>query len=188
MPDSNAFLHPDAIRRISRMELRARHLVEGFLAGMHRSPYFGQSIEFLQHRQYVPGDDLRHIDWKVWGRQDRLYIKQYQEDTNLRCSVLLDTSESMRYGRGALNKMEYASTIAACLSYLVIRQQDAAGLVLFDDRIRRRLPWRSQRKHLQAILDSLQDVQPAGQTNLEKMVKEVRDGFTKRGLMVLISD
>ncbi|MFO0066727.1 MAG: DUF58 domain-containing protein [Pirellulaceae bacterium] len=188
MPDSNAFLHPDAIRRISRMELRARHLVEGFLAGMHRSPYFGQSIEFLQHRQYVPGDDLRHIDWKVWGRQDRLYIKQYQEDTNLRCSVLLDTSESMRYGRGALNKMEYASTIAACLSYLVIRQQDAAGLVLFDDRIRRRLPWRSQRKHLQAILDSVQDVQPAGQTNLEKMVKEVRDGFTKRGLMVLISD
>ena len=97
MPDSKRFLHPEAIRRISRMEVRARHIVEGFLSGIHRSPYFGQSIEFLQHRQYVPGDDLRHVDWQVWARQDRLYIKQYEEDTNLRCHLLIDVSGSMMY-------------------------------------------------------------------------------------------
>lgn len=188
MPDSKEFLHPEAIRKISRMELRARHLVEGFLSGMHRSPYFGQSIEFVQHRQYVHGDDLRHIDWKVWGRQDRLYIKQYEEDTNLRCSFLVDVSESMSYGRGPLNKFDYAATIAACLAYLVVRQQDAAGLVTFDQQIRGRLPWRSSRLHLQAIFDTLQQVKPARKSSFDHVLKEVSQLFPKRGLMVLITD
>ena len=104
MNDSKRYLHPEAIKRISRMELRARHIVEGFLAGMHRSPYFGQSVEFRQHREYVPGDDLRHVDWQVWARQDRLYVKQFEEDTNMRVYLLVDVSNSMDYGRGDLNK------------------------------------------------------------------------------------
>ena len=188
MPGSKEYLHPEAIRRISRMELRAHHIVEGFLSGMHRSPYFGQSIEFVQHRQYVPGDDLRHIDWKVWGRQDRLYIKQYEEDTNLRCTFLVDASESMLYGRGPLNKFDYAATIAACLAYLVIRQQDAAGLVVFDERVRTRLPWRSSRKHLNAIFESLQSIKPDRKSDLGGVFREVNDAFPKRGLMVVITD
>ena len=116
MPDSKRFLHPEAIRRIQRMEVRARHIVEGFLSGMHRSPYFGQSVEFLQHREYVPGDDLRHIDWKVWAKQDRFYVKQFEEYTNMRCSLLVDVSGSMQYGSGPLNKYEYGCTVAASLA------------------------------------------------------------------------
>lgn len=188
MPDSKEYLHPEAIRKISRMELRARHVVEGFLSGMHRSPYFGQSIEFVQHRQYVPGDDLRHIDWKVWGRQDRLYIKQYEEDTNLRCTFLVDVSESMSYGRGPLNKFDYAATIAACLAYLVVRQQDAAGLITFDQQVRSRLPWRSSRLHLQAIFSALQQVKPTKKSSFDHVLKEVVQLFPKRGLMILITD
>src|ERR1051325_10925583 len=124
MPDSKRFLHPEAIQRISRLDVRARHIVEGFLSGVHRSPYFGQSIEFLQHREYARGDDLRRIDWKVWAKQDRYYVKQYEEETNLRATLLVDVSASMSYGSGALAKNEYACTIAATLAYLLLRQQD----------------------------------------------------------------
>src|SRR6187399_2895604 len=136
MPGSKRFLHPEAIKRISRLEIRARHIVEGFLSGMHRSPYFGQSVEFLQHREYARGDDLRHVDWKVWAKQDRLYVKLFEEDTNLRCALLVDASHSMQYGRGALNKFNYAATIAVSLAYLLLRQQDAVGLLAFDEAIR----------------------------------------------------
>src|SRR6187399_1116793 len=155
MPGSKRFLHPEAIKRISRLEVRARHVVEGFLSGMHRSPYFGQSVEFLQHREYVVGDDLRHVDWKVWARQDRLYIKQYEEETNLRCTLLVDVSNSMQYGRGPLNKYEYACTVAACLSYLILNQHDAVGCVSFDEKIRASVPTRSKRNHILSIIDSL---------------------------------
>ena len=136
MPDSKRFLHPEAIKRISRLELRARHIVEGFLTGMHRSPYFGQSVEFLQHREYAVGDDLRYVDWKVWARQDRLYVKQFEEETNLRCTMLVDVSNSMSYGKGPLSKYEYACTVASSLAYLILRQHDAVGCLAFDDRIR----------------------------------------------------
>jgi len=170
------------------MELRARNIVEGFLSGMHRSPYFGQSVEFVQHRQYVPGDDLRHIDWKVWGRQDRLYIKQYEEDTNLRCTLLVDGSESMNYGRGPLNKFDYAATLSACLAYLTLRQQDSVGLTLFDQQIRTKLPWRSSRNHLQSIFRSLQQSKPTNKTDLTKVFREINDNYPKRSLMVLATD
>lgn len=170
------------------MELRARNIVEGFLSGMHRSPFFGQSVEFVQHRQYVPGDDLRHIDWKVWGRQDRLYIKQYEEDTNLRCTLLVDGSESMNYGRGPLNKFDYAATLAACLAYLTLRQQDSVGLTLFDQQIRTKLPWRSSRNHLQSIYRSLQQSKPTNKTDLTKVFREINDTYPKRSLMVLATD
>ena len=136
MPGSKRFLHPEAIKRISRLEVRARHVVEGFLSGMHRSPYFGQSVEFLQHREYVLGDDLRHVDWKVWARQDRLYVKQFEEETNLRCTMLVDISNSMQYGNGPLTKYEYACTLACSLAYLILKQQDAVGCMAFDEKIR----------------------------------------------------
>jgi uncharacterized protein (DUF58 family) len=188
MPDSKNYLHPEAIRRIASMELRARNIVEGFLSGMHRSPYFGQSVEFVQHRQYVPGDDLRHIDWKVWGRQDRLYIKQYEEDTNLRCTLLVDGSASMSYGRGPLTKFDYAATIAACIAYLSLRQQDSVGLTVFDQQVRTKLPWRSSRNHLQAIFKALQQAKPTDKTDLTKVFREINDTYPKRSLMVIASD
>jgi uncharacterized protein (DUF58 family) len=188
MPDSKEYLHPDAIRRIASMELRARNIVEGFMAGMHRSPYFGQSVEFVQHRQYTPGDDLRHIDWKVWSRQDKLYIKQYEEDTSLRCTLLLDASASMSYGNGALNKFDYAATVCACLAYLTLRQQDAVGLTVFDQRIQSRLPWRSSRSHLQSIYRSLQQTTPKDKTDLKQVFREISETYPKRSLMVVASD
>src|SRR5690554_1880923 len=132
MLDSKKYLHPETIRQIGRLELRARYIVEGFLAGAQRSPYFGQSVEFLQHRQYTSGDDLRHVDWKVWARNDRLYVKQYEEDTNLRCSLAVDISASMLYGSGPLNKYEYACSVAAALAYLILKQHDAVGCMTFD--------------------------------------------------------
>jgi uncharacterized protein (DUF58 family) len=188
MPDSKEYLHPEAIRRIASMELRARNIVEGFMSGMHRSPYFGQSVEFVQHRQYVPGDDLRHIDWKVWSRQDKLYIKQYEEDTSLRCTLLLDASESMSYGRGALNKFDYAATLLACLAFLTLRQQDAVGLTVFDQKIQTRLPWRSSRSHLQSIYKALTQTAPKNKTNLTQVFREISETYPKRSLMVLASD
>jgi uncharacterized protein (DUF58 family) len=188
MPDSKEYLHPDAIRRIASMELRARNIVEGFMAGMHRSPYFGQSVEFVQHRQYTPGDDLRHIDWKVWSRQDKLYIKQYEEDTSLRCTLLLDASASMSYGNGSLNKFDYAATVCACLAYLTLRQQDAVGLTVFDQRIQSRLPWRSSRSHLQSIYRSLQQTTPKDKTDLKQVFREISDTYPKRSLMVVATD
>jgi len=129
MPDSKNFLHPEAIKRIDRLELRAQHIVEGFMSGSHRSPYFGQSVEFLQHREYQLGDDLRHVDWKVWARQDRLYVKQFEEETNMRVQLLVDVSNSMQYGNGPLSKYEYAATIATTLAYLVLKKHDSIGCV-----------------------------------------------------------
>src|SRR5437868_10093506 len=117
--DPRRFLHPDTIARIARLDLRARQVVEGFISGMHKSPFFGQSVEFVQHREYVPGDDIRHLDWKVWSKTDRYYVKQFEAETNLRATLVVDTSESMAYGRGPMTKYEYAATAAACLGYLV---------------------------------------------------------------------
>lgn len=188
MPDSRRFLHPEAIKRIARLELRSRHIVEGFLAGMHRSPYFGQSVEFLQHRQYVPGDDLRHVDWKVWARQDRLYVKQYAEDTNLRCTLIVDVSASMSYGNGPLNKFEYACTLAGSLAYLMLKQQDAVGCVAFDDRIRNRVPPRSRWNHLESIIETFRISSPENKTDLLAILRGVSESAPRRGMMVLVSD
>ncbi|QDV24348.1 DUF58 domain-containing protein [Aureliella helgolandensis] len=188
MPASKRFLPPEAVKRVQRLELQARQIVEGFLSGSHRSPYFGQSVEFVQHRQYVPGDDVRHVDWKVWARQDRLVIKQYEEDTNLRCTLLIDSSASMSYGHGAATKFEYAAVLAACLALLVLKQQDAVGSVLFDNRIRGRVPLRTSQKHLTDILASLESTSPADKTDLDSVFRDVVQTFPKRGLMILISD
>ena len=187
-PDSKRFLHPEAIRRIGRLELRARHIVEGLLSGMHRSPYFGQSVEFLQHRQYAPGDDLRHVDWKVWAKQDRLYVKQFEEDTNMRCTLLVDVSSSMRYGSGPLNKYEYAATAAVSLAYLLLRQHDAVACVAFDDTIRARTPLRSTDKHLASIVQTLDESQPLNKTDTGNILRDIANKNPRRGMMVLFSD
>ena len=188
MSDSKRFLHPEAIKRISRLELRARHIVEGFLSGMHRSPYFGQSVEFLQHREYAIGDDLRHVDWKVWARQDRLYVKQYEEDTNMRCTLLVDVSNSMQYGNGALDKYEYACTVAASLAYLILRQQDSVGSVSFDERVRIKVPTRAKHNHILSIIESLNVSEPADKTNLYGMFRDIAESYPRRGMMIVVSD
>jgi uncharacterized protein (DUF58 family) len=188
MPDSKRFLHPEAIKRISRLDLRARHIVEGFLSGMHRSPYFGQSVEFLQHREYVTGDDLRHVDWKVWARQDRLYIKQFEEDTNMRVVLLVDVSNSMRYGNAALNKYEYACTIATSLAYLALKQQDAVGCVAFDEQVRGSVPIRSKRNHLQSVVHCLDVNAPAQKTELTQVLEYIAETYPRRGMVVIASD
>ncbi len=188
MPDSKRFLHPEAIKRIARLDLRARHIVEGFLSGMHRSPYFGQSVEFLQHREYVAGDDLRHVDWKVWAKQDRLYVKQYEEDTNLRCTMLVDVSNSMSYGRGALNKYEYACSIAGSLAYLLLKQQDAVGCLAFDETVRTRVPTRSKRNHIHSIIESLNVTEPKDKTEMYSTLRAAAENLPRRGMIVLVSD
>lgn len=182
------FLKPEEISRISRLEVQARQVVEGFLSGMHRSPYFGQSIEFLQHREYVPGDDIRRIDWKAWSKTDRFYIKQYQEDTNLRTTLVVDLSESMQFGSGKLSKYDYACTLSAALSYLLLRQSDSVGLVTFDDAIRSRIEHHSQQTHLNSILAALAAQEPAAKTDIFEILKQVADEQSRRGMIVLVSD
>jgi uncharacterized protein (DUF58 family) len=188
MPGSKRFLHAEAIKRISRLEIRARHIVEGFLSGMHRSPYFGQSVEFLQHREYVLGDDLRHVDWKVWARQDRLYVKQFEEETNLRSHLLVDVSNSMAYGNGPLNKYEYACTLACSLAYLILRQQDGVGCVTFDEKVRVTVPIRTKHNHIFSIVDSLAVQEPKEKTDMYAILRQVAETAPRRGLMVLVSD
>ena len=186
--DSKIFLHPEVIKRIARLDLRARYVVEGFLSGMHRSPYYGQSIEFRQHREYTYGDDLRYVDWKVWAKQDRYYVKQFEEDTNLRCTLLVDVSGSMRYGKGAMNKYEYACSIAASLAYLLLRQQDAVGCVAFDNAVRMTVPLRTKRNHLDSIIQAMEISSPRNKTDLYQILRNVAENYPQRGLMVLVSD
>jgi len=188
MPGSNRFLRPEVTDRIRRLELTARRIVEGFLSGMHRSPYFGQSVEFLQHRQYATGDEIRHIDWKVFARQDKLHVKQFEEETNLRLHLMVDRSGSMAYGEGETNKFDYSASLAACLAYLALRQQDATGLFTFDSRVRDTLPAKSNRQQLARILSLLQGVGAEGRTDLPKVAREVTQGIARRGLIVIVTD
>ncbi|MBM81739.1 MAG: DUF58 domain-containing protein [Planctomycetaceae bacterium] len=186
--DYRKFLRPEEISRISRLEVKARHIVEGFLSGLHRSPYFGQSVEFVQHREYAQGDDYRRIDWKVWSKTDKYYVKQYEEDTNLRTTLLVDLSESMLFGSGEMTKYEYGCTMAACLSYLLLRQQDSVGLVAFDEAIRSRVESRSKRNHLHALLAAMSNETPAKKTSMFDILSEVAENKARRGMVIIISD
>jgi uncharacterized protein (DUF58 family) len=186
--DPRRFLHPDTVARISRLDLRARHVVEGFISGMHRSPFFGHSVEFVQHREYAPGDDVRDLDWKVWSKTDRYYIKQYEEDTNLRSTLVVDVSESMHYGRGALNKYSYGCTIGACLAYMLLRQQDSVGCITFDQDVRQIVPARSQQTHIDAILRAMDVSRPREKTDIEKILRRVTESISSRGMIILVSD
>lgn len=186
--DPRRFLHPETIARISRLDLRARHVVEGLISGMHRSPFFGHSVEFVQHREYTPGDDIRHLDWKVWSKTDRYYVKQFEEETNLRCTLVVDVSESMHYGRGPLNKYNYGCTLAACLGYLLLRQRDSVGLVSFDADVRQIVPSRSQQVHIDALVKGMDASRPREKTDLEKILRRVAETTASRGMIVLVSD
>lgn len=181
-------LPSDAISRISRLEVQARQVVEGFLSGQHRSPYFGQSIEFVQHREYVPGDEIKRIDWKVWSKTDKYYVKQYEEETNLRTTLLVDASESMQFGSEERTKYAYACSIAACLTYLLLRQQDAVSLSVFDETIRKRAPSRSRQTHLGTILSVLAEEFSAKKTSMSQLLQTVANEKSERGMVVLISD
>jgi len=181
-------LSPTALARISRLEVEARHVVEGFITGQHRSPFFGQSIEFAQHREYVPGDDIRRIDWKVWSKTDKYYLKLYEEETNLRTTLLVDGSESMQFSSGKITKYDYACSIAAALAYLLLRQQDAVSVSVFDEDLRVRAPSRSNQNHLGAILSVLAIDKPRSKTNMYGILRKVADEKSQKGMVVLVSD
>ena len=183
------FLDPAVIARLGSMELKARTVVEGFLSGLHRSPYKGFSVEFAEYRQYMPGDDLSTLDWKVYARSDRHYVKKFEEETNLECHVLLDVSASMAYrGGAAMSKVEYGSVLAASLAYLMNRQRDATGLIEFDDRIRGRLPASARPGHLHAILLALDKIAPGAKSDVGRPLHQLAEALGKRSLVVLISD
>jgi uncharacterized protein (DUF58 family) len=187
-PASRRYLHPEAIHRIARLELRARAVVEGVLAGLHKSPYKGQSVEFLQHREYVRGDDLRRVDWKVWARQDRLYVKEFEEETNLRLALLVDGSASMDYRSGPLSKYEYAATLAASLAWLALSHGDAAGCALFDDRVRASVPARTKRSQLDGVVEVLETQRGGRPTAFLPVLRGLAETLPRRGLVVLVSD
>jgi uncharacterized protein (DUF58 family) len=193
MASSERYFDPKALARIGRLELRVRTVVEGIISGLHRSPYNGQSVEFVDHREYVPGDDPRHIDWKVLGRADRIVIKRYEEDTNLRGHLLLDASESMRFGQGVasrdrLSKYDYAATMAASMGYLLRRQHDAIGISLFDSEIRERVALSTNPATLHQVAEAMERTRPSHKTGLEKVLRQLADDIPRRGLVVLFSD
>jgi uncharacterized protein (DUF58 family) len=180
-------LTPTDLKKISNLQVLARLVVEGFCTGLHRSPHKGFSVEFKQHRQYVHGDEIRHLDWRVFGRSDRFYIREFEEETNLRATLLLDASGSMAYG-GDQSKLQYATRLAACLSYLMLQQQDSVGLVTFDTKVRRYIPPRAATSHLQVLVDQLQDTKPGGETELAKVFHDLVPRLHRRGLIVILSD
>ena len=188
MEDTLQYLDPKVLNKLSNLELKARLIVEGYISGLHKSPYRGFAVEFAQHREYVPGDDIRYIDWKVYGKSDRYYIKQYEEETNLICYFLLDASASMQYGANGMSKYDYACHIAASLSYLILQQQDAVGLYLFDREVRQDLPPSSNPAYLRDIAYHLGQVTPQEKTDMGTVMRDLCGRLRKRGLVILLSD
>jgi len=180
----------NVLARIDSMQLLAKVIVEGFILGLHRSPYRGFSIEFAEYRQYSPGDEVKHVDWKVYGKTDRYYIKQFEEETNLVCYLIVDASASMGYksGNQEFTKLEYASRMAACLAYFMMRQRDSVGLMTFDTKIRTALPPRMRQTHLKHILAALETTEPGGETDISIPLHELAEGLKRKGLIILISD
>jgi uncharacterized protein (DUF58 family) len=186
--DYQKYLDPAVLARIARLDVRARLVVEGFVSGLHRSPFHGFSVEFAQHREYVPGDDLKHLDWKVFGKTDRFYVKEYEEETNLSAWILMDVSESMDYGSDAMTKFDYGATVAASLAFLMLQQQDAAGLVTFDDDVREIIKPGSQPSHLKLLTHQLAAAKPTGRSKIGTIFHDLAERVSRRGLVILISD
>lgn len=185
-----SLLEPAALAKIGKMELIARQVMDGYVQGMHRSPHVGFALDFAQHRQYVPGDDIKRIDWRVYAKADRYYIKQYEVSTNLRCHIVLDASGSMGY-RGpadAMSKFRYAQCVAACLSYLVLHQQDSAGLVTFDSKVRDFIPPKASPSQLMRILRTLDDTTTQGESGIGPLLHDVAERIHRRSMVVVISD
>jgi uncharacterized protein (DUF58 family) len=183
-----SFVDPAALMKIKNLELRARQVVQGFLSGMHRSPYHGFSVEFTEYRQYTPGDDPRYLDWRLYARSDRYYLKRFEDETNLRCYLLVDLSRSMGYGSLSYDKAEYAKTAAATIAYFLSLQRDAAGLVTFDDRIRDYLPARFRPGHLHRLFIALERATAGQSTDLKAPLEQVAKTARRRGMVVLLSD
>ena len=186
--DYRQYLQPEVVSKISNINLIARLVVEGFITGLHRSPYHGFSVEFAEHRQYMPGDDIRHVDWKVYAKTDRHYVKQYEEETNLKAYILLDTSASMGYSSHSINKLQYASYISAALAFLMLKQRDAVGLALFDQKIRKYLPPRSINTYLPVLLKELHKVKSKSKTNVSQTLHNLAERINRRGLIMIFSD
>ena len=187
------YLSPATVARLGTLELKARTIVEGFLTGLHRSPFKGFSVEFAEYRQYLPGDDLATLDWKVYARTDRHFVKKFEEETNLDCHILLDISASMGYtsasrGPSAITKLQYGAYLAAALAYLMNRQRDAVGLIAFDNKIVKMLPPSARGGHLTSLLVTLDRLELGAHTNVAKPLKDLAEAIRKRGLVVLISD
>lgn len=182
------FSDPEVLARIAGLTLRARQVVEGTISGLHRSPFHGFNVEFAEYREYSPGDDLRRLDWRVLGRTDRFYVKQYEEESNLRAMLVLDCSASMRYGSGALNKFHYAAVAAASLATLLVEQQDPVGLALFDRQTSAILPPAATQAQLARIVGLLEQAQPNRETNLGAVLQSLSEQMKKRGLTIILSD
>ena len=176
------------VAMLNSISMKAKLVVEGYIIGQHRSPYHGFSVEFSEHRSYEPGDEVKHIDWKLYGKTNRLYVKRYEEETNLRAHLILDTSKSMAYTSNKVSKLEYGSYLLAALSYLMISQQDAAGVVLFDEKIRSFIPPKSTPSHLNTLLNVLDNPEPGNDTKIESVLHQMAERINKRGLVIIISD
>jgi len=187
---SQNYFDPQVLARLEGLPLRARRIVEGYVAGVHRSPYHGFSIEFAEHREYAPGDDLRYLDWKVFGRTDKFYLKQFEEETNLVCSLVLDTSESMGYRSEAapMSKLDYARCIAAALAYLVLRQQDSVGLVTFDREVRASLRASSNPSQWEPLIRVMEESSPREKTAAGAIFHDLAERIRRRGIVVVLSD
>ena len=182
------YMNASTINKIDNLFLRARLVVEGFIIGMHKSPYHGFSVEFSEHRPYGYGDEIRYIDWKLWGKTDRFYIKQFEEETNLKCHVILDKSSSMGYGSTDITKFDYSKNLVAALIYLMIKQQDAVGLTTFDDKIDLTIPPKSKTSHLNLLLKAMHNSKTGGETNISTLLHSLAESIHKRGLIILVSD
>ena len=185
---AHRYLDPRALNRLANLPLVARGVVEGFISGLHRSPFHGSSVEFSEYRKYVAGDDLKHLDWKAYAKSEKLYVKLYEEETNLRAQILLDTSASMGYESGGVRKSEYAAYLAASLAYLMVRQQDTVGLATFDHRVRTNLPPGAGALHLNEMMRVLERVKTSETTGIAKPLHDLAEMLKKRGLVILISD
>ncbi len=188
MIDKKKYLHPETVAKLDNMALRARLVVEGYIIGQHKSPYHGFSVEFAEHRAYGPGDEIRHVDWKLYGKTDRYYVKQYEEETNLKVYILLDISRSMKYTSKTVSKLDYASYLSAAHSYLMLNQRDGTGLILFDEKIQTFIPPRSTSSHLNTILKHLEKPKLGSDTEIGSVLHEMAERIKKRGLIILISD
>ncbi|MFO0959748.1 MAG: DUF58 domain-containing protein [Isosphaeraceae bacterium] len=188
MPADPSFLDPTALARFGRLELLARLVVEGLMTGLHKSPFKGFSVEFAEHRQYGPGDEIKHIDWRSFGKTDRYYVKEYEEETNLKAYLVVDTSGSMGYSGRTAPKLEYARRLAAALAYLMIGQRDAVGLVTFDTQLRSMIPPRTAPGHFSVICRALEAARPGGEAPLSGILDRLAERIRRRGLIIILSD
>lgn len=184
----NQYYDPAKLTKLGNLQLLARTVVEGYVSGLHHSPFKGSSAEFAEYREYMPGDDLKHFDWKVYARTERKFVREYEEETNMTCTLLLDASGSMGYKSTGISKLEYGCYLAAALTYLMVQQRDQVGVVVFDTAVKERIPPRSTPAHMKYILDKLEALQPGGETGIAGVLHSIAESLKRRGLVIVLSD